>query len=166
MALEHLSTPVSAIGTTTAATRRSSWIESAPQAATMEYVIRTRKAKQAKLKAVRLECSKGRRCGVNTLGERGKCKEEWLETENVQKLNKIRAEGLEAWDWLSYFNAKKSYLLKARENPDRKIRKNELVATLKELYKNECNVGSLDDPVWTGFLNEISGKSGDGVKMR
>ena len=39
----------------------------------------------------------------------------------------------------------------------------ELVATLKDLYKNECNVGSLDDPVWTGFSDEDSEIAGDGV---
>ena len=52
---------------------------------------------------------------------------------------------------------------KARENPDRKIRKNELVTTLKELYKNECNLGSLDDPVLTGVSDEDSEEAGDGV---
>ena len=64
---------------------------------------------------------------------------------------------------MSHFNAKKSYLLQARENPDRKIRKNELVATLKDLYKNEYNVGSLEDPVWTGVCDEDSENAGDGV---
>ena len=43
-----------------------------------------------------------------------------------------------------------------RYNPDRKIRLPKLVATLKDLYKNECNVGSLDDPVLTGFSDEDS----------
>ena len=46
---------------------------------------------------------------------------------------------------------------------DRTIRINELVATLKELCKNECNIGTLDDPVLTGFSDEDSEKSGDGV---
>ena len=47
------------------------------------------------------------------------------------------------------------------------MKKNELVATLKDLYENKYNLGSLDDPVWTGFSDEISEKSGDGVvKMR
>ena len=52
---------------------------------------------------------------------------------------------------------------KRGENPDRNIRWNELVATLKELYKNECNLGSLDDPVLTGFSEEDSEEAGDGV---
>ena len=39
----------------------------------------------------------------------------------------------------------------------------ELVATLKELYKDECNLGSLDDPVLTGFSDEDSEEAGDGV---
>ena len=43
------------------------------------------------------------------------------------------------------------------------MKKNELVATLKDLYKNECNLGSLDDIVWTGVSDEDSEKSGDGV---
>ena len=43
------------------------------------------------------------------------------------------------------------------------MKKNELVATLKDLYKNECNVGSLDDPVLTGVSDEDSEKAGDGV---
>ena len=40
---------------------------------------------------------------------------------------------------------------------------NELVATLKDLYKNECNLGSLEDPVWTGFSDEDSEEAGNGV---
>ena len=39
----------------------------------------------------------------------------------------------------------------------------ELVATLKELYKNEYNLGSLDDPVLTGVSDKYSEKTGDGV---
>ena len=76
----------------------------------------------------------------------------------------IRSEGLEAWDEVSHFNAKKAHLLQARQNPDRTIRINELVATLKELYENECNIGSLDDPVWTGVCDEDSEEAGDGEK--
>ena len=64
---------------------------------------------------------------------------------------------------VSHFSAKKAYLLQARQNPDRTIRKNELVATLKELYKKEYNVGSLEDPVLTGVSDEDSEKAGDGV---
>ena len=73
------------------------------------------------------------------------------------------AEGLEVWDEVSHFNAKKAHLLQARQNPDRTIRINELVATLKDLYENEYNLGSLDDPVLTGFSDEDSEKAGDGV---
>ena len=40
---------------------------------------------------------------------------------------------------------------------------NELVTTLKELYENECNLGSLGDPVLTGVSDEDSEKAGDGV---
>ena len=50
-----------------------------------------------------------------------------------------------------------------RYNPDRTIRLTKLVATLKELYKDECNIGSLDDPVLTGFSDEDSEEAGDGV---
>ena len=64
--------------------------------------------------AARFECSTGRRCGENTLGERVKGKGKWRDIENVQKLDKIRSEGLEAWDEVSHFNAKKAYLLQAR----------------------------------------------------
>ena len=52
---------------------------------------------------------------------------------------------------------------KRGENPDRNIRWNELVATLKELYKNEYNAGSLEDPVLTGICGEDSEKAGDGI---
>ena len=34
---------------------------------------------------------------------------------------------------------------------------------LKDLYKDDCNVRSLDDPVLTGFSDEDSEKAGDGV---
>ena len=64
--------------------------------------------------AARFECSTGRRCGENTLGERVKGIEKWRDIENVQKLDKIRSEGLEVWDEVSHFNAKKAYLLQAR----------------------------------------------------
>ena len=36
----------------------------------------------------------------------------------------------------------------------------ELVATLKDLYKDEYNVGTLGDPILTGFSDK---KAGDGV---
>ena len=50
MTSEHLTTPVSAIGTTTSATRRSSRIRGVPQTAPTEYAIRERKAEEAKKK--------------------------------------------------------------------------------------------------------------------
>jgi len=50
MTPEHLTTPVSAIVTTIAPTRRSSRIVSVPQAATTEYATQERKAEQAKKK--------------------------------------------------------------------------------------------------------------------
>ena len=43
------------------------------------------------------------------------------------------------------------------------MKQNELVATLKEFYKNEYNLGSLDDPVLTGVSDEYSEEAGDGV---
>ena len=43
------------------------------------------------------------------------------------------------------------------------MKKNELVATLKDLYKNEYNLWSLEDPVLTGFSDEDSEEAGDGV---
>ena len=44
-----------------------------------------------------------------------------------------------------------------------KIRLPKLVATLKELYENEYNLGSLDDPVLTGVSDDDSEEAGDGV---
>ena len=116
--------------------------------------------------AARVERSKGRRCGENTLGERRKDKGKWRETVNVQKLDKIRSEGLEAWDQVSHFSAKKLYLYKTGKRTDGKIGKNELVATVIDLYKNECNIGSLDDLVLTGFSDEDSEEAGDGVVVK
>ena len=75
----------------------------------------------------------------------------------------IRSEGLEVWDEVSHFNAKKSYLLKTGKGTGGKIRLPKLVATLKELYENEYNLGSLDDPVLTEISDEDSEKAGDGV---
>ena len=60
------------------------------------------------------EKMRGRRCGENTLGERGKGKGKWRETENVRIVQERGAEGLEAWDEVSHFNAKKAHLLQAR----------------------------------------------------
>ena len=64
---------------------------------------------------------------------------------------------------MSHFNAKKLYLFKTGKGTDGKIRLPKLVATLKELYKNEYNLGSLDDPVLTGVSDEDSEEAGDGV---
>ena len=80
----------------------------------------------------------------------------WRDIKNVRSVQQRGAEGLGAWDEVSHFNAKKAYLLQARQNPDSTIRKKELVATLKELYKNKCNLGSLDYPVLTGISDEDS----------
>ena len=52
--------------------------------------------------------------GGGKLYYKGKGEEEWRDSEKVQKLDKIRSEGLEAWDEVSHFNAKKAYLLQAR----------------------------------------------------
>ena len=79
--------------------------------------------------AARFECSTGRRCGENTLGERRIGKGKWRDIKNVRSVQQRGAEGLEAWDEVSHFNAKKAYLLQARKNPDSTIRKNELVVT-------------------------------------
>ena len=73
---------------------------------------------------------------------------------------------MEAWDQVSHFSAKKLYLFKTRKRTDGKIGKNELVATVKDLYKNECNIGSLDDLVLTGFSDEDSEEAGDGVVVK
>ena len=105
----------------------------------------------------------GRRCGENTLGELVKGKEEWRDIENVRSVQQRGAEGLEVWDEVSHFNAKKLYLLKMRKRTDGKIKKDDLVATLKDSYKDECNLGSLDDPVLTGISDKDSEKAGDGV---
>ena len=59
---------------------------------------------------------KMRRCGENSLGDRVKGTGKWRDIENVQKLDKIRSEGLEACDEISHFNAKKAYLLQVRES--------------------------------------------------
>jgi hypothetical protein len=64
-------------------------------------------------------------------------------------LNKIRKQGPAAWNQLSHLSAKKLYLAKMKNRPDRNLRKSELIETLKDLYKDECNVGSLDEPDWT-----------------
>ena len=50
MISEHLTTLVSAIGMTTAATRRSSRIRGVPQTAPTEYALQEQKAKEAKKK--------------------------------------------------------------------------------------------------------------------
>ena len=70
---------------------------------------------------------------------------------------------MEVWDEVSHFNKKVVPLTSEIESSDRIIRKNELVATSNELYKHECNVGSLDDLVLTGFSDEDSEEAGDGV---
>ena len=88
--------------------------------------------------AARFKYSKGRRCIENTLGERVKGIGKWRDIKNVQKLDKIRSEGLGAWNELPYVDAKKLYLLKMGKGTDVKIRLPKLVMTLIELYKNEC----------------------------
>ena len=64
--------------------------------------------------AARFECSKGRRCVENSLGDRIKGTGKWRDIENVRIVQERGAEGLEAWDEVSHFNAKKAHLLQAR----------------------------------------------------
>ena len=64
--------------------------------------------------AARFECSKGRRYGENTLGEGVKGIGKWRDIKNVRSVQQRGAEGLEVWDEVSHFNAKKAYLLQAR----------------------------------------------------
>ena len=49
-----------------------------------------------------------------TLGERVKGIGKWRDIKNVRSVQKRGAEGLEFWDEVSHFNAKKAYLLQAR----------------------------------------------------
>ena len=114
MTPEHLTTPASAIETTIESTGRSSRLEGYLKPPDGVRDSGTKSQRGEEEEAARFECSKGRRCGENTLGERGKGKGKWRETGNVQKLDKIRSEGLEVWDEVSHFNAKKAYLLQAR----------------------------------------------------
>ena len=64
--------------------------------------------------AARFECSKGRRCGENSLGDRVKGIGKWRDIENVRIVQQRGAEGLEVWVEVSHFNAKKAYFLQAR----------------------------------------------------
>ena len=64
--------------------------------------------------AARFECLTGRRCGENTLEERVKGIGKWRDIKNVRSVQQRGAEGLEVWDEVSHFNAKKAYLLQAR----------------------------------------------------
>ena len=78
MISEHLTIPVSAIGTTTAATRRSSRIRGVPQTAPTEYAIQERKAKEAKKKKRRDSNVRRREDAVKIrLESEEKAKEEW-----------------------------------------------------------------------------------------
>ena len=68
---------------------------------------------------------------------------------------------MEVWDEVSHFNAKKLYLFKTRKRTDGKIKKDDLVATLKDLYKNVYNAVNQGNPVLMVYSEEVSEKSGD-----
>jgi len=78
-------------------------------------------------------------------------------------LQRIRNQGMEAWKRVSYHDARKLYVAKARKYPEQKIKRNQSIEMMKEAYKDECTIGNLDEPAWTGVSDVDAEKSGDGV---
>ena len=73
--------------------------------------------------------------------------EELKEADEVKLafLKRIQNQGMDVWKQVSYFELKKLYIAKERKKPEQKIQQKDLIYTIKEAYKDEYNIGSLDE---------------------
>ena len=60
-------------------------------------------------------------------------------------LKRIQNEGIDVWKQVSYFELKKLYIAKERKKPEQKIQQKDLITMMKEAYKDDYNIGSLDE---------------------
>jgi len=60
-------------------------------------------------------------------------------------LKRIQNQGMDAWKRVSYFDLKNLYVAIERKKPEQKIQQKDLIYTIKEAYKDEYNIGSLDE---------------------
>jgi hypothetical protein len=60
-------------------------------------------------------------------------------------LKRIQNQGMDVWKQVSYFELKKLYIAKERKKPEQKIQQKDLITMMKEAYKDDYNIGSLDE---------------------
>ena len=60
-------------------------------------------------------------------------------------LKRIQNQGMDVWKQVSYFELKKLYIAKERKKPEQTIHQKDLITMMKEAYKDDYNIGSLDE---------------------
>ena len=60
-------------------------------------------------------------------------------------LKRIQNQGMDAWKRVSYFDLKNLYVAKERKQPKKKIHQKDLITMMKEAYKDDYIIGSLDE---------------------
>ena len=70
---------------------------------------------------------------------------------------------MDVWKQVSYFELKKLYIAKERKKPEQKIQQKDLITMMKEAYKDDYNIGSLDEQIWTQVSVKVAQKAADVV---
>ena len=60
-------------------------------------------------------------------------------------LKRIQNQGMDAWKRVSYFDLKNLYVAIERKKPEQKIQQKDLITMMKEAYKDDYNIASLDE---------------------
>ena len=60
-------------------------------------------------------------------------------------LKRIQNQGMDAWKRVSYFDLKNLYVAKKRKQPKKKMHQKDLITMMKEAYKDDYIIGSLDE---------------------
>ena len=78
-------------------------------------------------------------------------------------LKRIQNQGMDAWKRVSYFDLKNLYVAKERKQPEKKILQNDLITMMKEAYKDDYTIGSLDEKSLTQVSVKVAQKAADVV---
>jgi hypothetical protein len=70
---------------------------------------------------------------------------------------------MDVWKRVSYFELKKLYVAKERKRPEQKIHQKDLITMMKEAYKDDYNIGSLDKKSLTQVSVKVAQKAADVV---
>ena len=70
---------------------------------------------------------------------------------------------MDVWKRVSYFVLKNLYVAKERKKPEQKIQQKDLITMMKEAYKDDYNIGSLDAKSLTQVSVKFAQKATDVV---